>query len=100
MKLSAFPDWLDWPQQVLDQSKLAAVFLTNEFDDPLEGFDTHVYIPCLRTDDLVFRLAQPEVRGRLEQASGTSIRDAATLRSAFAATAERFTRSLEGGREG
>ena len=44
------------------QSKLEQVFLTNDFDDPLEGFDTNRYIPCLRTDDLVFHLAKPEVR--------------------------------------
>ncbi len=57
----------DWAGQVLEQSKLQAVFLTNEFDDPLEGFDTAVFIPCLRTDDLVFQLAKPEVRQRLER---------------------------------
>ena len=43
---------------MLAASKLEAVFLTNDFDDPLEGFDTNVYIPCLRTDDLVFKSAQ------------------------------------------
>ncbi|MCU0873340.1 MAG: amidohydrolase, partial [Pirellulaceae bacterium] len=46
----------DWAGQVLEKSKLQAVFLTNDFDDPLEGFDPAVYIPCLRTDDLVFQL--------------------------------------------
>src|SRR6185312_12793891 len=30
----------DWEQQVLDCTKLDAVFLTNNFDDPLTGFDT------------------------------------------------------------
>src|SRR5438477_5245025 len=34
----------DWPQQVLEQSKLEAVFLTNDFDDPLAGFDTNIYV--------------------------------------------------------
>ena len=48
----------DWEQQVLDRTKLDAVFLTNNFDDPLEGFDTKRYIPCLRTDDLVFHLGK------------------------------------------
>src|SRR6056297_2051246 len=54
-----------WPQVVLDQSNVQAVFLTNDFDDPLEDFDTDTYIPCLRTDDLVFHLAKPEVQKRL-----------------------------------
>ena len=51
----------DWAGQVLKQSRLEAVFLTNDFDDPLQGFDTKLYIPCLRTDDLVFHLTRPEV---------------------------------------
>ena len=59
----------DWADRVLQQSKLEAVFLTNDFDDPLAGFDTRKYIPCLRTDDLVFHLAQPSVRERLDKAS-------------------------------
>src|SRR5690606_21173147 len=54
----------DWSQQVLQRSRLSAVFLTNDFDDPLEGFDASVYIPCLRTDDLVFHLAKKSVGER------------------------------------
>src|SRR5579872_900135 len=50
----------DWEQQVLERSGLDAVFLTNDFDDPLTGFDTDRYIPCLRTDDLVFHLTKLE----------------------------------------
>ncbi len=30
----------DWEQQVFAKTNLEKVFLTNEFDDPLEGFDT------------------------------------------------------------
>lgn len=63
----------DWPTTVLEKSNVSAVFLTNEFDDPLENFDTGTYIPCLRTDDLVFHLAKPEVRERLSAASGISL---------------------------
>ena len=40
-----------WDQEVWKTSKLEAVFLTNEFDDPEGGICKHV--PCLRTDDLV-----------------------------------------------
>jgi glucuronate isomerase len=63
----------DWPSTVLDKSNVSAVFLTNEFDESLEGFDTSTYIPCLRTDDLVFKLAQPEVRQRLAGATGMEL---------------------------
>ncbi len=60
----------DWPEQVMRRSGLRAVFLTNDFDDPLEGFDTSVYIPCLRTDDLVFHLSDRAVQERLAGATG------------------------------
>ena len=39
----------DWEQQVLARTKLDAVFLTNNFDDPLVGFDTKRYIYPLCT---------------------------------------------------
>jgi len=81
----------DWAKQVLEQSKLEAVFLTNEFDDPLEGFDTSVYIPCLRTDDLVFHLNKPQVRERLAKATGQTVGDATTLRAAIGKLFEHFS---------
>ncbi len=83
----------DWAAHVLKKSRLEAVFLTNDFDDPLSGFDTRVYIPCLRTDDLVFHLGKPEVRARLEKAWGKSIGSAADLRSAIGKLFEHFTRN-------
>ena len=73
----------DWEQQVLDRTKLDAVFLTNNFDDPLEGFDTKRYVPCLRTDDLVFRLGNAEVRQRLERCTNRDVHDWNSLRDAI-----------------
>jgi glucuronate isomerase len=70
----------DWAQQVLDRSRLSAVFLTNDFDDPLQGFDTRTYIPCLRTDDLVFNLWQPSVQQRLRRVAGREPTSPARLR--------------------
>src|SRR5206468_3159348 len=49
----------DWDREVWTRSKLETVFLTNDFDDPLEGWDTSKYVPCLRTDDLVLKLHEP-----------------------------------------
>jgi glucuronate isomerase len=73
----------DWATQVLEKSKLEAVFLTNDFDDPLEGFDTKTYIPCLRTDDLVFHLPKKQTQERLEAATGVTLTDARSLRRAI-----------------
>jgi glucuronate isomerase len=80
----------EWADEVLRRSKLEAVFLTNDFDDRLEGFDTKKYIPCLRTDDLVFHLAKPEVRERLERASGETVTDSQSLRQAIGRLFEHF----------
>ena len=52
----------DWEKQVLAKTKLEKIFLTNEFDDPLKGFDTSTYVPCLRADTLVFQLDKLETR--------------------------------------
>ncbi len=83
----------DWANTVLQQSKVEAVFLTNDFDDPLQGFDTKVYIPCLRTDDLVFHLAKDTVRQRLEGATNTAISGIETLRQALRTLFVHFRRN-------
>jgi glucuronate isomerase len=81
----------DWEEQVLRISRLEQIFLTNDFDDPLTGFDTNRYIPCLRTDDLVFHLAKPETRRRLEQATNISVSDSHTLAEAIGKLFQHFT---------
>ncbi|MHB1424825.1 MAG: glucuronate isomerase [Gemmataceae bacterium] len=82
----------DWENEVLRRSNIEKVFLTNDFDDPLEGFDTTRYVPCLRTDDLVFHLDKPEVRQRLAKATGIEVGDAPSLRDAIGKLFEHFTR--------
>ena len=82
----------DWEQQVRTTTKLEKIFLTNEFDDPLVGFDTDVYVPCLRTDTLVFQLDRPETHARLLKATGIEVVDAGTLRMAIARLFLHFTR--------
>ena len=77
----------DWADQVLKKSRLKGVFLTNDFDDPLDGFDTNIYIPCLRTDDLVFHLGKPEVRKRFAESTG---QEAGTTESVRAGTLQLF----------
>jgi glucuronate isomerase len=81
----------DWEEQVFRRTNLNSIFLTNEFDDPLTGFDTKRYVPCLRTDALVFQMEQPEIRWRLAKATGVEVGDQASLRQAFRKLFERFT---------
>ncbi len=80
----------DWERRVLAHSKLEAVFLTNDFDDPLAGFDPSIYIPCLRTDELVFHLGKPAIRERLQRASGIAVDGPQSLRRALGQRFEFF----------
>ncbi len=80
----------DWEQQVLAASKLEAVFLTNDFDDELSGFDTCRYVPCLRTDELVFHFAKSTVRERLATCSGVSVQSLADLKRAVTQRFQHF----------
>ena len=82
-----------WEADCLRLSGLERVFLTNEFDDALSGFDTQRYIPCLRTDDLVFHLAKPETRQRLAKATDIELRGTASLQAAVAKLFDHFTRN-------
>lgn len=83
----------DWSHSVLEQSGVDAVFLTNDFDDELSGFDTNVYIPCLRTDDLVFHLAKPEVRLRLAASTNIDLTNLEDLRRSLDARFAHFVAS-------
>jgi len=79
-----------WENEVLQKSNLEQVFLTNDFDDPLTGFNTDRYIPCLRTDDLVFHLGRAEVRERLTKATGFQFTSAVALKRAIGRLFEHF----------
>ncbi len=81
----------DWEDQVLQRSHVEKVFLTNDFDDPLEGFDTNRYVPCLRTDDLVFHLDKPPIRERLARATGIDAGNAEQLQDAIGHLFQHFT---------
>ena len=81
-----------WDREVWDRTKLEAVFLTNDFDDPLEGWDTRQYVPCLRTDDLVLKLHLPSTIERLRATTGVDVVDYLSLRQAIGATFERFVK--------
>jgi glucuronate isomerase len=79
-----------WDREVWQASGLEAVFLTSDFDDPLEGWDRSAYIPCLRTDDLVLNLHEPGTVERLRIASGVDVQDYAGLRAALGQLFEKF----------
>jgi glucuronate isomerase len=67
------------------------VFLTNRFDEDLGGVDREVFVPCLRTDDLIFQLADAEVRRRLAAKTGIEVASADGLRDAVGWLMRYFT---------
>lgn len=79
-----------WTDTVFSKSRLEGVFLTNDFDDPLEGFDTTKYIPCLRTDDLVFHLSNARTKVRLYEATNVEVNNVATAREAIGKLFDHF----------
>ena len=64
--------------------------MTNDFDDPLQGWDTAQYIPCLRTDDLVLKLHEPRTRQRLNAFAGLEVVDYHSLRIAIGKIFDHF----------
>ena len=83
-----------WDREVWQASKLEAVFLTNEFDDSLDGWDTAAYVPCLRTDDLVLKLNVPMTVPRLRCTTDIDVEDYASLQLAIGRVFERFVRAV------
>ncbi len=75
---------------VLDAANIETVFLTNTFDEDLSHIDRDVFVPCLRADDLVFRLADPDVRRRLAAKTGVEVGSADDLRDAVRALVRYF----------
>lgn len=82
-----------WDDSVWKATNLEAVFLTNDFDDPLTGWDTTKFIPCLRTDDLVLKLHEPRTLERLRQTTNLEVEDLAGLRNAVGVLFDRFVKA-------
>ena len=81
----------DWEEQVL--SALASwnrCFSPTTSTTRSKASTPDRYIPCLRTDDLVFKLHEPSVRERLAKATGIEVGDAKTLRDAIGKLFDHF----------
>ena len=83
-------DGAGWDREVWEKSNLEAVFLTSDFDDPLDGWDTAKYVPCLRTDDLVLKLHDPAVVARLKRSTDVDVVDYESVRRALGILFDRF----------
>src|SRR5262249_4728743 len=81
-----------WERRVREASNLDKAFLSNAFDDPLDGFDTQRYVPCLAADELVFRLDDAAVRQRLERVCGVEVGEPVGLQHGLATRLDHFQR--------
>ncbi len=82
----------DRAREVMEQSRIDRVFLTNNFDEDLSEIDTSLFVPSLRADSLVMQFASADVQQGLEAVTGIAARDAASAREALGRLVERFRR--------
>jgi glucuronate isomerase len=77
----------EWRAEMIGQSDIARVFLTNQYSDDLEGLDTSFYTPCLRTEPFIVWMDRPEEREQMGAFLGRTVRTtrdvAATLDKTF-----------------
>lgn len=78
-------------EQVLRRSNVRRIYMTNACDETLEGYDSGLLVPCLRTDAFVFEMDKPAERERLERASGVSLSTAQDFLSALESVFRRFS---------
>jgi len=78
----------EWREELIAQANIVRVFLTNQYNDDLEGLDSSFYSPCLRTEPFVLWMERPAEREGLAAFLGRPIRTvgdfAAVIDKAFA----------------
>ena len=52
----------EWRDEMIAQSNIVRVFLTNQYNDDLEGLDPTFYSPCLRCEPFVVWMDRPAER--------------------------------------
>lgn len=82
----------EWTTEVIDKADIARVFLTNQYDEDLEGLDPTFYTPCLRTEPFVLWMDRPEERKGLESFLGQPLRSPADLDAVIDKTFDKFMR--------
>jgi glucuronate isomerase len=80
----------EWPEELIAQSNITRVFLTNQYDDDLDGLDTALYTPCLRCEPFVTGMDTPSEREGLATFLGRAIRTPGDVVSAIDRTFQRF----------
>lgn len=80
----------EWRDEMIVQSNIARVFLTNQYNDDLEGLDSSFYSPCLRTEPFIVWMDRPEEREGLCDFLGRNIRTPGDFRDVIDMTFVKF----------
>ena len=80
----------EWRQEMIAQSHIVRVFLTNQYDDDLEGLDTAFYTPCLRIEPFVLGMGEAADREKMAAFLGRPIRTTADFEGAIDMTFGKF----------
>ena len=81
----------EWREEMIAQSNITRVFLTNQYNDDLEGLDTSFYSPCLRTEPFVVGLEASTEREALTAFLGRPLVTLADFAAALDLAFRRFT---------
>ncbi len=77
-------------ESVIEKSRLKRVYLTNQFDEKLEGFDSDFYRPCLRIDPFSYFVERDNALKRMSERTGVSINDSESFKEALDKTFSYF----------
>jgi glucuronate isomerase len=80
----------DYQDRIIQKTGLKRIYLTNSFDEPVETYDTSLFRPCLRVDDLVFTPTTSQIAARLHKATGMPVTSLEGLKSAVRKIFEKF----------
>ena len=65
----------EWRDELIAQANLERVFLTNQYNEDLDGLDTTFYTPCLRTESFVVQMDSAAERDGFAAFLGRPVRE-------------------------
>lgn len=80
-----------WTEELLEQAKIARVYLTNSYDEDLAGLDNTVYTPCLRTEPFVGGIEAAAERERMSAYLGQPLESPGDVIAALDITLDSFS---------
>ncbi|MFO7697936.1 MAG: hypothetical protein R6X16_12380 [Anaerolineae bacterium] len=83
-------DRTGWAEELIAQADIVRVFLTNQYDEDLEGLDRGFYTPCLRTEPFVLWMDRAADRQGLGRFLNRDLRTVDDFRTVIAQTFDKF----------